>query len=571
MRTVSIRLEDLQKVTIPLGFEGENLYTQVRIDCKKVFDEDQSFVPTLAIVAPSGEKYPGIVTRDGNIVTWEVSASDLTSKGTGELQLAFTKDEVIGKTYVARTRIERSIIPSGEVPTVIENFIIEAGEIVNGIPQMIDDALAEAKASGEFDGEDGVSPVVNITTITGGHRITITDAEGTHAFDVMDGEDGDTGNGIASIIKTGTSGLVDTYTITYTNGNTTTFTVTNGEKGDPGDPGHSPVITTNKVGKTTTILSDGQSIGTVLDGEDADPTTLIDDTAGDGVTNKTWSADKLTDEFGDLKSQINGVEQSIAPVETTATATAAHAVGELFMMGETLLVALSAIAVGDTITTTGGSPNAAVTTLSAKMIKDVQVNGSSILSQGVANVPKGDSSTLGVVKADYSGGIEVGSSGNLRCAKASSANMKAGTDTYRPIVSSIQHESAFYGLAKAAGADMASLTSPTVGVYPEAQRSAISQMLDAPETVSGTTPSITAKSGVRYVCGECATLTITAPASGIIDVTFDSGSTPTVLTVTPPTGMTMKWIGDDPTALEANKTYEVNIKDGCLGMVVSWT
>ena len=37
-----------------------------------------------------------------------------------------------------------------------------------------------------------------------------------------------TGNGISSITKTGTSGLVDTYTITFTNGNTTTFDVTNG-------------------------------------------------------------------------------------------------------------------------------------------------------------------------------------------------------------------------------------------------------------------------------------------------------------------------------------------------------
>ena len=37
------------------------------------------------------------------------------------------------------------------------------------------------------------------------------------------------GNGIASIEKTGTSGLIDTYTITFTNGDTTTFTVTNGE------------------------------------------------------------------------------------------------------------------------------------------------------------------------------------------------------------------------------------------------------------------------------------------------------------------------------------------------------
>lgn len=39
------------------------------------------------------------------------------------------------------------------------------------------------------------------------------------------------GNGIASIEKTGTEGLVDIYTITYTNGEKTTFTVTNGAGG----------------------------------------------------------------------------------------------------------------------------------------------------------------------------------------------------------------------------------------------------------------------------------------------------------------------------------------------------
>lgn len=45
------------------------------------------------------------------------------------------------------------------------------------------------------------------------------------------GPTGPTGNGISSIRKTGTSGLVDTYTITFTNGSTTTFTVTNGQDG----------------------------------------------------------------------------------------------------------------------------------------------------------------------------------------------------------------------------------------------------------------------------------------------------------------------------------------------------
>ena len=95
-------------------------------------------------------------------------------------------------------------------------------------------------------------------------------------------------------------------------------------------------------------------------------------------------------------------------------------------------------------------------------------------------------------------------------------------------------------------------------------------MLDAPETVSGTTPSITAKAGVRYVCGEVAT----APASGCIDVVFESGSTATVLTVTSAkSGVSaIKWAnGFDPTSLDANTRYEILIDDGEWGMVASWT
>lgn len=52
---------------------------------------------------------------------------------------------------------------------------------------------------------------------------------------ILKGEAGDDGNGIVSIAKTSTSGLVDTYTITYTNGDTDTFTVTNGEDGANGN------------------------------------------------------------------------------------------------------------------------------------------------------------------------------------------------------------------------------------------------------------------------------------------------------------------------------------------------
>jgi len=86
-------------------------------------------------------------------------------------------------------------------------------------------------------------------------------------------------------------------------------------------------------------------------------------------------------------------------------------------------------------------------------------------------------------------------------------------------------------------------------------------------TISGMTPTITAEANTRYVCGEVTTLSFTPPASGVCDVIFASGTTATVLTVP----STVKWAnGFDPTSLDANTTYELNICDG-LGVAVSWT
>ena len=119
---------------------------------------------------------------------------------------------------------------------------------------------------------------------------------------------------------------------------------------------------------------------------------------------------------------------------------------------------------------------------------------------------------------------------------------------------------------------MYSIGNAVVGQYPEAQKSAISEMLNGSVSVSGTTPTINAMPGIRYICGEVTTIDIATPASGIVDVVFTSGSTPAVLTVTPPTGMTMKWAnGFDPDNLEADTTYEINIADGCLGVAGTWS
>lgn len=66
----------------------------------------------------------------------------------------------------------------------------------------------------------------------GSNKVLLGD--GTYGEKPKDGTDGEDGVGIGNISKTNTVGLVDTYTITFTDGNTTTFTITNGKNGTDG-------------------------------------------------------------------------------------------------------------------------------------------------------------------------------------------------------------------------------------------------------------------------------------------------------------------------------------------------
>lgn len=874
MRSVSIRLEDLCKITIPIGFAGENLRTTVRIDCMKMFQDYPDAIATLSVKPPEGKPYPTVVTRDGDIVIWEVTSSDLASQGYGEIQLSFLVDDVVAKSFVGKTRVDKSILPTGQAPDPINDWIIRAEAALEGIPATIQAALEEAKESGEF---DGFSPIANVTKEGNIATITITDKEGTTTATVSDGDytnliDDTSGSGTTDktwsankltteLTNVNTSlankedkpDLIATYTVTLdfmtgnytatcdktieeigqaydggkkievimtvaqmrqkahltvmkygnmyaciagttfiaegtvlhicvysfsdaedlhveayvpllsgTDGNynarnikitqlanptastdaankgyvdiglatkedkpglTVTFTaVSNGPIIPPGEPAYSIVCDTTdsdiinandnnvKIKAVVSIdgiqselpihiienipnmgqfmvfmgtgfdpmmssggplssslstlmiaklpgaqdwqmkangISDVQINGTSIVNEigvanipvasldnlgvvkvatndsattgikknssgqillvpapsaniktpsssDKRPivpntqheaafyglakaagdstqaassnavgtytdeaksaiqsmlgVTRIDDTAGTGDTDVTYSADKLATDHGSLLNAINGKQD--AP-ETAGTA------------GQVLSLDNNLDPVWSTPQSGGGSVN------------DVQINGTSIVDQGVANIPVASSSAFGAVKV-YSGdtayGIHATGSGVLEVNPANDGNMKDGTATNKPVTPNRQHRSVFFGLSKVAGYDLKDVSSVTLGTYPEESKSAISEMLNGAVSVSGATPSITAKAGVRYICGEVSTLTIVVPSSGCIDVTFTSGSTATVLTVTPPTGMTMKWAnGFDPSSLDANTTYEINIMDGCLGVVGQWT
>lgn len=206
-------------------------------------------------------------------------------------------------------------------------------------------------------------------------------------------------------------------------------------------------------------------------------------------------------------------------------------------------------------------------------LTDVTVNGTSVVSGGVANVPKASSSQLGVVKViNHNSGLQVFSDGELGISPPNDGQLKTGNTMARALTPWKQHWSAFYGLAKAAGDTTQSESSNTVGTYTDNAKAAIKAMLGVGgETqtvqVSGTAPVITANQNTRYVCGEVVSLDFTPSATGICDVRFTSGSTVTVLTI-PNTVIFPEWF--DATALDANTTYEISISDGVYGAVMIW-
>lgn len=207
-------------------------------------------------------------------------------------------------------------------------------EEIDGTPVITPEFVANIKG---LDGEDAVSPTVQVVPVDGGYQITVTDVNGDKTFLLPKGAKGDTGApfaiaktyasvaamragfsadsvpeggfvlivtvsvedadnaklyvkgasayqylcdlsgatgikgeqgvGVKSIAKTGTDGLVDTYTVTLTNGGTHAFTVTNGKDGV------SPTLAVNDTGtgyRVTVTDKNGTKSFQLLHGKDGE-------------------------------------------------------------------------------------------------------------------------------------------------------------------------------------------------------------------------------------------------------------------------------------------------------------
>ncbi len=109
---------------------------------------------------------------------------------------------------------------------------------------------------------------------------------------------------------------------------------------------------------------------------------------------------------------------------------------------------------------------------------DVQINGSSIVNDGVANIPLMSVTRVGVAKVKNVGGTAFDYGDNsIIIYKAGDSIVKAGTNVYMPIVPYSQHLATFYGLAKASGDTTQSASSNPVGTYTDDAKVKIQKML----------------------------------------------------------------------------------------------
>lgn len=136
-------------------------------------------------------------------------------------------------------------------PQGIQGIQGEQGEI-GPTPNITMSATADATSS--------ATPSVEVnktgTAENPSFALAFSGLKGTKGDTGNTGPTGATGNGIASITKTGTQGLVDTYTITMTDGTTATFTVTNGQDGQgSGDMLKSTYDSTNAVANAGGIVA----------------------------------------------------------------------------------------------------------------------------------------------------------------------------------------------------------------------------------------------------------------------------------------------------------------------------
>ena len=238
------------KRPIPIGRQGENGVTTVQFPVRVFFPDMEEATYTL-VHSREGDNVPYFCATvlNEDMLEWLILKADVDKPGAGVLQLtASSEEDKIGKSIILTTQTESSLGEAGDAPEAMESWLANMEALaVRAERGAADAATSQAAAGGSataaaesaeaareyeaaaetavshypkienntwwvwdpvtgayvdtgvsaegYVGEDGFSPAVTISTITGGHNVNITDKDHPSGqdFDVMDGATGPQG------------------------------------------------------------------------------------------------------------------------------------------------------------------------------------------------------------------------------------------------------------------------------------------------------------------------------------------------------------------------------------------
>ena len=202
--------------------------------------------------------------------------SDL-SFGDGAHRLSASLDVTAFKGSM-QADIEANLSPC--LPASMDGTIgrgVKSADIVNGnlVLTFTDGKTLNLGPVVGSNGEDGYSPSTSITNIPGGHRVTITDADGDHSFDVMDGTGGGSSDfeTLENRPRYGGSLMSSATNIPIVKTNEWDAKYDKPEGGIPASDlavDAIPEITATKADGVTTVYANGDPIASISDGAKGD-------------------------------------------------------------------------------------------------------------------------------------------------------------------------------------------------------------------------------------------------------------------------------------------------------------
>ena len=136
--------------TLRIGRQGENETTQVEFDVGAFVTEFGAGQPQLVVRRCSDTSpYPVVLTVDGNVATWTVTATDTAKAGHGKAQLIYYVNSQIAKTVTYTIYVAPSVSQGNVPPDPYESYLEQMTEIGAQVAQSAEEvrtAVSQAES-----------------------------------------------------------------------------------------------------------------------------------------------------------------------------------------------------------------------------------------------------------------------------------------------------------------------------------------------------------------------------------------------------------------------------------------